>query len=401
MAAAQFNQTGLARIERYFEDYVAAGKIAGCSMVLWSGGEERFTLFRGVQDLKSARPVSRETIFRVYSMTKPVASVALMMLWDRGRFDLDDPVAKFIPAFAEMTVYSQDGAHRPARGPMTLRHLLSHTSGLILPAFSEHPLREVYTAQGVNGSRSEGTLAEVVARLAELPLLSHPGERWEYSMATDVVGHLVEVIDGRSFDVFLQEELFDPLAMADTGFHLPAEKIARFAANYTREGDGPIRPIDTPEESRFLAVPEYKSGNGGLLSTMDDYLRFCRMLRNRGELDGTRILRPETVDLMTENHLPGDMADMDAANFGGLDWTGMGFGLGFSVVLDPARVGYGHKGIYGWSGAASTYFWIDPAADLIAIFFTQFMPSRTYTIRSDLRPLVYGALILDSLTAGG
>jgi len=364
-------------------------------MILWSGGAERFTSFQGVQDLENSSPVSRETIFRIYSMTKPVASVALMMLWEQGRFDLDDPLERFIPAFADMAIFREDGTQEAAASPITIRQLLNHTSGLILPAFSEHPLRDVYTANGVNGSRSEGTLAEVIGRLAELPLLFHPGTRWEYSMATDVVGHLVEVIDGRSFDVFLQEEMFGPLGMIDTGFHLPAENISRFAANYTRDEEAPIRPIDRPGDSRFLAVPDYKSGNGGLLSTMDDYLRFCLMLRNKGDLDGARILKPETVELMTRNHLNGDMAAMDAANFGGLDWTGIGFGLGFSVVLDPARVGHGNKGIYGWSGAASTYFWIDPVADLVAIFFTQFMPSRTYTIRSELRPLVYDALVLD------
>lgn len=393
MSGTEFDCEGLARIERHFADYVAARKLAGCSMVLWSGGAEPFTTFQGVQDLESARPVTRETIFRIYSMTKPVASVALMMLWERGLFDLDDPLEKFIPAFADMQVYTGEESREPAVGPITIRHLLTHTSGLILPAFSEHPLREIYTARGVNGSRSEGTLAEVVNRLAELPLLSHPGARWEYSMATDVVGHLIEVIDGRTFDRFLQDEIFDPLGMVDTGFHLPAANIPRFAGNYTRDGDAPIRPIDTPAESRYLAVPEYKSGNGGLLSTMDDYLAFCLMLRNRGTLGAAQILKPETVDLMTRNHLAGDFADMDAGNFGGLDWTGIGFGLGFSVVLDPERVGYGHPGIYGWSGAASTYFWIDPVADLVAIFFTQFMPSRTYPIRSDLRPLVYDALV--------
>lgn len=395
MAAARFEEEGLARLRRYCSGYIDDRKIAGCSMILWSGGEERFTTFQGVQDIESQRPVARDTIFRIYSMTKPVASIALMMLWERGRFDLDDPLAKFIPAFSDMTVYQPDGSVEPAAGPITIRQLLSHTSGLILPAFSEHPLREIYISHGVNGSRSEGTLGEVIGRLAELPLLFHPGTRWEYSMATDVVGHLVEVIDGRSFDGFLQEEIFGPLGMVDTGFHLPHAQIPRFAANYTRDGDQPIRPIDTPKESRYLAVPDYKSGNGGLLSTMDDYLQFCLMLRNRGEHNGARILKPETVDLMTRNHLDGDMAAMDAANFGGLDWTGIGFGLGFSVVLDAPYVGHGHNGTYAWSGAASTYFWIDPVADLIAIFFTQFMPSRTYTIRSDLRPLVYDALVLD------
>ena len=397
MNNANFSNDGLQKIDRHFDDYISARKIAGCSLLLWQQGAERHTMFKGVQDLESDTPVSRDTIFRIYSMTKPVASVALMMLWDRGHFDLDDPIARFLPKFREMTLYHPAGDHVSAAGRIKMQHLLNHTSGLILPAFSEHPLRELYVADGVNGSRSEGNLAEVIGRLADKPLLFEPGTRWEYSMATDVVGHLVEVIDGRPFDVFLREEMFEPLGMPDTGFHLPPEMVPRFAGNYTRDGEAPIRPIDMPATSRYLAVPTYKSGNGGLLSTMDDYLRFCLMLRNRGTLDDIQILKPETVDLMTANHLDGDMGDMGATEFGGLDWRGMGFGLGFSVVLDPERVGYGNKGIYGWSGAASTYFWIDPVADLIAIFFTQFMPSRTYTIRSDLRPLVYEALALESI----
>ena len=392
MAVTRISESGRIRIERYIEDYIDSGKIAGCSMIVWRGGDELYTAFKGVQDLETRRPIARDTIFRVYSMTKPGASVALMMLFDRGRFDLDDPVERFLPAFSGMRIYDPGGFHTPAAGRITIRQLLNHTSGLILPAFSEHPLRETYVSQGVNGSRSEGTLAKVIDKLGELPLLFEPGTRWEYSMATDAVGRLVEVIDGRTFDAFLQDELLGPLGMVDTQFYLPQDKIPRFAANYSRDASGPIHPIDTPSESRYLVVPDYKSGNGGLLSTMDDYLRFCRMLRNGGTFEGVKILEPETVNLMVQNHLDGDMANMDAADFGGLDWRGMGFGLGFSVVLDPERVGYGNAGMYGWSGAASTYFWLDPAIDLIVIFFTQFMPSRTYTIRSDLRPLVYGAL---------
>ncbi len=380
------------QIEDYLNTYIDAEDIAGCSMLVMHGREEIYCTFKGFQDLVSRRPIDRDTIYRIYSMTKPVASVALMMLWDRGEFDLDDPLERYLPAFSEMTVYDGVGSHVSAEGRIKVRQLLNHTSGLILPAFSEHPLRDMYVSYGVNGSRSEGSLADVINKLANLPLLFEPGTRWEYSMATDVVGRLVEVIDGRSFDIYLKEELFGPLGMADTDFYLPRGKISRFTANYTRDGDAPIRPIDIPQESRYLTVPEFKSGNGGLLSTMDDYLQFCLMLRNRGTLNGAEILKAETVDLMTRNHLNGDMADMDAAKFGGLDWRGMGFGLGFSVVLDPVLVGYGSAGIYGWSGAASTYFWIDPNYDLIAIFFTQFMPSRTYAIRSDLRPLVYRAL---------
>ncbi len=386
----------LRQIDLYFNDYISEKKIAGCSLLLWQCGAERYTMFKGVQDLESGTPVSRDTIFRIYSMTKPVASVALMMLWDRGHFDLDDPIARFLPNFNEMTLYCPDGNHVRATCKIKIRHVLNHTAGFILPAFSEHPLRELYVSDGVNGSRSEGTLTEVIDRLANKPLLFEPGTRWEYSMGTDVVGRLIEVIDGRPFDTFLQEEICTPLGLVDTGFHLSRNKTPRLAGNYTRDGSEPIRPIDLPASSRYLTVPPYKSGNGGLLSTMDDYLRFCLMLRNRGTLNDVQLLKPETVDLMTKNHLEGDMADMDAANFGGLDWHGTGFGLGFSILLDPERVGYGNKGVYGWSGAASTYFWVDPVADLIAIFFTQFMPSRTYTIRNDLRPLVYSALALKS-----
>ncbi len=269
-----FTTPGLDEIGRYLGQYVTDGRLAGYSLLLWRDGDERFFECDGVQDLESGRPITRDTIFRIYSMTKPVASVALMMLHEEGRFDLDDPVARFLPAFENMSVYSPDdaGGHRtePARGPITIRQLLNHTSGLILPAFSESPLKALYLAEGVNGSRSEGTLAAVVDRLAGLPLLFHPGTRWEYSMATDVVGRLVEVIDGRAFDTFLEQRLFGPLAMRDTGFHVEDSAINRFAGNYTREGEGPLTALETPTESRFRAPPRYLSGNGGLVGTLPD-----------------------------------------------------------------------------------------------------------------------------------
>ena len=212
MKHTKFSNNSLRQIDQYFDDYISAQKIAGCSLLLWQSEAERYTMFKGVQDLESGTPVSRDTIFRIYSMTKPVASVALMMLWDRGYFDLNDPIARFLPKFNEMTLYRPDGDHVSAAGQIKMQHVLNHTAGFILPAFSEHPLREFYVSDGGNGARSEGTLTDGIDRLANKPLLFEPGTRWEYSMATDVVGHLIEVIDGRPFDTFLQEEIFAPVS---------------------------------------------------------------------------------------------------------------------------------------------------------------------------------------------
>jgi CubicO group peptidase (beta-lactamase class C family) len=340
-----------------------------------------------------------DTIFRIYSMTKPVASVALMTLYEHGHFQLGDPVSKFIPSWREQRVYEGGNlptfVSRPAERPMTIRDLLTHTSGLTYGFMERTNVDRAYRRLGI-GERT-GTLAEMIEQLAGLPLEFSPGTRWNYSVSTDVVGYLVEVISGRRLDAYLREEIFEPLGMTDTGFFVPPEKLERFATNYSRQPDKTLKIEDEPASSPYAKPPTFFSGGGGLVSTAADYLRFCRMLLEGGSLDGARILGRKTIELMTTNHLPGgrDLAELNVGGqFSQIDYVGVGFGLGFSVTLDLARAQVvGSPGEFAWGGAASTAFWIDPAEELVVIFMTQFMPSGTFNFRGQLKSIVYPAIV--------
>ncbi|MCZ8099264.1 MAG: serine hydrolase, partial [Burkholderiales bacterium] len=256
-----------------------------------------------------------------------------------------------------------------------------------------HPVDALYRARGIDFSTSDEDLDVVVDRLAGLPLLAQPGQRWNYSVATDVLGRLVAVISGRPFDTFMREEILRPLGMGDTDFVVPQDRLDRFAANYVPGEGGRLVLADDPADSRF-SRPRMASGGGGLVSTAADYLRFCRLLLNRGELNGVRLLGRKTVDLMLANHLPGDIADMGKSRFSESTYVGIGFGLGFSVMLDPAKAQIvGTPGEVAWGGAASTAFWVDPAEDMAVLLLTQLMPSSTYPIRRELRVLSYQALV--------
>jgi CubicO group peptidase (beta-lactamase class C family) len=332
-------------------------------------------------------------------MTKPIVSVALMTLYEQALFQLDDPVAKFMPDLAELKVFAGGSAddfqvRAPARA-MTVRDLLIHTSGLV-GRETNSPVGELYRRAGFKGPDADGTLADMVRLLGRIPLQCDPGAQWIYGISTDLVGHLCELIAGLPLDRFLEERILGPLGMVDTGFSVPASKVDRFAANYApRDGRPAYTLIDDPTTSSYTRPRSYFSGSGGLVSTAADYLRFCRMLANGGELDGVRILGPRTLQLMTMNHLPGgqDLATM-AQNAAETQREGQGFGLGFAVLLDPAVAQViGTPGEYYWGGAASTAFWITPAEDLIAIFLTQLRPSSTYPIRRELRAAVYSSLI--------
>lgn len=387
--------SGLQGLSDLLRGYVGSGRLAGIAGLVWQGGREVFREAHGVQDLESGRPMARDTVFRIYSMTKPITSVALMMLWEEGLLDLDDPVAKYLPEFDDMKVHvggeGDDLRTVAADMPITIRHLLTHTAGLARS--DQTVMGKLYTKHGLTGSSSSpGTTEEIVQRIAGLPLAFQPGTQWRYSMATDVVGWLVTVLSGQPLDVFFRERILGPLGMDETGFQLPAALVPRFTGNYGPDGQGGLACIDAPATSTFLKKPDHLSGGGGLLSTADDYLRFARMILNGGELDGVRYLERETVELMRRNHLPGDIAQMGAADFNKEKWDGIGFGLGFSVVLDPARTGYGNAGLHGWTGAASTLFFIDPAIDLIAMQLAQFRPSFTYPLRREFRHAVYGAI---------
>jgi CubicO group peptidase (beta-lactamase class C family) len=395
---AGLSSSRLARIDDWSKRLVDDGKLPGLiTMVL---RRDRLAHFHvcGRADVKRDRKLAPDTIFRFYSMSKPLTSTAIMMLYEEGHFRLDDPITSFLPCFRDMRVCV--GGMRgkietvPAEREITFRDLLSHTSGLTYGFMQANPVDAQYRDRGVDFQTSDKTLAEVVETAADIPLIAQPGAEWNYSIATDVLGHLVAVISGQPFDQFLRDRVTGPLGMHDTAFYVPAEKLSRFAANYTRSDSGGLQLIDDPEKSPFAARRKICSGGGGLVSTASDYMRFCRMMLHKGELDGVRLLGRKTVELMTTNHLRGDMAAMGQPRFSESSYHGIGFGLGFSVMLDPAKAQIlGTPGEYAWGGAASTAFWIDPAEDMTVIMLTQLMPSSTYPIRRELRVLTYQAII--------
>ncbi|HYW04994.1 MAG TPA: serine hydrolase domain-containing protein [Gammaproteobacteria bacterium] len=409
----------LQRISVWMQDQVDRRRLAGLSVAVHRHGGTAFFDTAGDMDREAGKPVDADTIFRIYSMTKPVTSVAAMMLYERGLFQLDDPLAWYLPEFRDMQVLiggdADDPRLRAARQPITIRHLMTHTSGLTYGFMRATAVDALYRRARVDFPSSDGPdLAGTVRRLAELPLLCEPGSEWNYSVSTDVLGRLVEVLSGQSLDAFFRERILEPLEMRDTAFGVPPGKIERLAALYEPEDSpglggvgtaGPERAahppqdrglklLEAPGRSRFAAPVRLFSGGGGLTSTMGDYLRFCRMLLGGGELDGARLLSPRTVAYMSRNHLPGDMASMGQPRFSEMPYEGIGFGLGFSVVLDPARAQtLGTAGEYAWGGAASTAFWVDPEEDLCVVLMTQLLPSSTYPLRRELRVLTYQSIV--------
>ena len=388
----------LARVDRWREGLVSSGKLAGATTLVMRRGRIAHLGCSGLADIARGVAMAPETILRIYSMTKPLTSVAIMMLYEEGRFQLDDPITRFLPCFRDMRVFTSGsrGSYEtvPAERDITFRDLLTHTSGLTYGMMHANMVDAMYRDHDVDFQTSTRTLAEVVETAAGLPLLAQPGREWNYSIATDVLGHLVAVISGEDFATFMQQRILAPLGMVDTGFHVPKEKLSRFAANYRRGEEGRPALIDDPYDSRFNAPRAIASGGGGLVSTVGDYARFCRFLLNKGELDGVRLLGRKTIELMMANHLRGDMAAMGQPRFSESTYEGVGFGLGFSVMLDPARAQIlGTPGECAWGGAASTAFWVDPAEDMAVILLTQLMPSSTYPLRRELRVLTYQAVV--------
>ena len=391
----------LARVGAHLARYIEAGKLAGALPLVARRGQVAYCEPLGHLEIERRRPMTRDAIFRIYSMTKPIVSVGLMMLYEQGKLQLDDPVHRFIPAWKNLQVFVSGNhpnfATAPVARPMTVRDLLSHTSGLTYGFMERTNVDAAYRRLGVADRARPGyTLQAMVDTLAQLPLEFSPGTRWNYSVSTDVVGHLIEVISGQPLDAYLRDSILEPLGMRDTGFVIAKDQIPRFAANYQRQADGTLTLVDDPEQSEYREC-SFFSGGGGLVSTAPDYFRFSAMLRNRGELDGVRLLGRKTVELMTTNHLPGgqDLSQLaQAGMFTETAYAGAGFGLGFSVMQSPARAHIlGTPGEYAWGGAASTAFWIDPAEDLIVIFMTQLMPSSSYPLRRELRVLTYASLI--------
>ena len=384
----------LERVDRVMRAYVDRREVAGVvSLVARRGKVVHFSTF-GSRDAEAGAPMTHDAIFRIASMTKPIASVALMMLYEEGHFQLRDPIAKWLPEFADMQVasaatYQEVGRARfrteQASQPITVQHLLTHTAGL--PNTYRGITKPDFDAIGPQREPGD-TLAAFVTRLSALPLNFHPGERWEYGRATDVVGRLVEVLSGMRFDRFLQERIFEPLDMVDTHFYLPAAKLDRFAAQYRPKDGGGLALTEAPSAgSRFVREPHsYFSGAGGLVSTARDYFRFHQMMLNGGELDGARILGRKTVELMTLNHV-GDHGVW-------LVGPGYGFGLGYAVVQDPGAAGMPYSpGAYFWWGAYNTTFWVDPREELIGVLLTQLRPYTHLNIRQDLATLAYQAIV--------
>ena len=385
--------------------YIDNGKIAGCQVAVSRRGHLAYFKSLGQMDRERAKPMRDDTIFRIASMTKPITSVALMTLYERGHFQLNDPVHRFIPSWRDHRVWvSGEGdsmvTKRPNR-PLSMRDMLSHTGGLTYGAMLDalgspvdtHPVGKEYAKLGLKRIDTEDRHS-FLQKLSRLPLRYQPGERWLYSFSTDVCGALVEIISGKPLDKFLAEEIFEPLKMKDTAFTLPGEKLDRFAANYRRDAGKSLQLLEDPEKSAYLNPPKFCSGGGGLVSTTADYLRFCDMLRRGGELDGARVLGPRTIELMRRNHLKGhqDLTQMAIGGFSETANEGVGFGLGFATTLDAVTSGSIVGSDWYWGGAFSTIFWVDAKEDLAVVFMTQLMPSATFNFRGQLKSLVYAAI---------
>ncbi|WP_393075728.1 serine hydrolase domain-containing protein [Streptomyces sp. LN704] len=387
----------LARLDQYFAHLVDDHRLPGCLVAVSRHGTVAHLAAHGWRDRAAGLPVETDTLWRIYSMTKPVTSVAALMLLEEGRFQLDDPIARFLPAFAEPRVYV-DGSGagtrtRPAGQPLTIRHLLTHTSGLTFGFYHSHPVDALYRDAGLESSVAPGAdLAGTCEVYAGLPLQFEPGTEWNYSVSTNVLGRLVEVVSGQDLDVFLAERIFRPLGMTDAGFCVTDEQSERLAELYGEDSEGRVTPIaGLPLQGR----PRFLSGSGGMVATAHDYHRFMEMLRRRGELDGVRLLKPETVDTMASNHLPGGV---DRRTFGSPlhrepGNAGLGFGLGVSVVVDPEITrSPSSEGAFGWSGVAGTTFWVDPHRDMTVQFFTQVRPAGSHAHFPELKRLVHEAV---------
>jgi CubicO group peptidase (beta-lactamase class C family) len=392
----------LVYLDEHFQRYISAGKLAGTLTVVYHKGEVAHWSAQGLRDRERAAPIQDDTIFRIYSMTKPIVSVALMQLYERGLVQLDDPVHRYIPSWEKLRVYKSgsypDFQTVPCARPMTVRDLLSHQSGLTYGHVGLTAVDAAYRQVGI-GRADNLTLEHMIDALAELPLEFSPGTAWNYSVSTDVVGYLVQVISGQKLDSYLQEHIFEPLGMTDTAFWVQPHQAGRLATNYRPAASGHgIEVFDDAATSTYLQAPTFLSGGGGLASTAGDYLRFCQMLLGNGRLDGARILGRKTLELMTRNHLPNNspIAAVIASGEERSSYAGNGFGLGFAVALDIAAGQVSTTpGEYYWSGAAGTQFWIDPAEELAVVFMTQYMatsPATRYNLARELRAIVYGAL---------
>ena len=391
----------LERIDTHFRKYVDDGRLPGWLITVSRRGKIVHLSTYGHRDMEAAQPVERDTIWRIYSMTKPLTAVLALQLWEEGTFELNDPVGRYLPAFKHQKVWRSGSTRSPVFDPvvekMRLWHLFSHTSGLTYGFMNAHPVDEMYRQAGFEwGVPRDLDLEAIVDKWAALPLLFQPGTEWNYSVGLDVLGRVLEVVTGQRLDQLMHERLLQPLRMSETTWFVDDDHAGRLAALY---GAHPA----TRQATRLDAMdrgarhePKAHLGGGGLCSTAFDYHRFTQMLLRGGELDGVRILAPGTVRYMASNHLPGgvDLRAFGRPLFAETAFDGVGFGLGVSVTIDPVRARVpGSVGEFAWGGAASTAFWVDPVEDLTVQFFTQLMPSSTHPIRSQLKQLVYQAIL--------
>ena len=407
----------LDRVTDWLNQQVESERLAGASTMICRNGRIGYLESAGQSDLENGKPFDASTIVRIFSMTKPITSVAAMMLYEEGRYQLDDPVAKYLPEFTDTKVWKGEGSLENVEdqtSPMLVKHLFMHTSGLTYGFMNANVVDQEHRNQKIEFPGTAGTLEELVKRLAGIPLIAQPGTRWNYSVSTDVLGRLVEVWSGLSLEAFLKERILEPLGMHDTGFSVTKGNRDRFASLYSplsgadmsnvgkksvsdsRQMKPGLKLQEPAATSRYLKPTKLFSGGGGLTGTIGDYARFCQMLLNGGELDGERLLSPITVNYMRSNQLPdnADMAAMGQPVWSETSYDGIGFGLGFAVVIDPPKASIiTSVGEHHWGGAASTFFWIDPQEDLFVVFFTQLMPSSTYPIRRELRTRVYQAIV--------
>lgn len=395
-----FSAARLGRIDEHFRAYVDDGRLPGYSIAVARGGHLAHVSTYGYRDVETQSPTTLDTVYRLYSMTKPVTSVALLMLVEEGKLRLTDLVSDYIPSFAQTRVWRTGTVLKPITDPVTepmrIWHLLTHTAGLTYGFLYADVVDDIYRRAGFEmGVGQNQSLAEVCDRYAALPLLFQPGTSWNYSVATDVLGRVIEIVSGMSLDEFLAKKILEPLGMHDTAFCTSADKHDRLATLYgVNESTGGLKRLEAVGNGA-KSMPVYLSGGGGLVSTAFDYYLFLQVLANRGALGDVRLLSPTSIALMTMNHLPNNQ---DVSTFGRalgeeIYFDGVGFGLGVSVVIDQAKTrALCPNGTYGWGGMASTVFWVDPVEEVTAMFFTQLMPSTTYPIRSYLRQLVYQAI---------
>ena len=396
--SAGFCPARLKRISPWLKRYVDEKKLPFAHVAVLRKGQLAYSNFYGVRDIEEGSPILEDGIYRIYSMTKLVTTVAALVLYEKGAFQLDDPVDKFVNEFRDARVFisgRKDSINSvEAETPMTIRQLMNHTSGLTYGAFDPGPVGQLMRSGKIDFGNLQANLGDTVRRLASIPLCFQPGSQWRYGVSTDVLGYVIEVVTGKTLLQVFDELIFKPLNMNDTFFEVPINKVKKFCSLYTRTKSESLKLLECSRSSRFCKPVNMYSGGGGLISSMRDYLVFLEMIRCGGRYNDAQILGRKTVELMLRNHLSGDMASMGQPTFSEMPMEGIGFGLGGAILLDPVKAQIlGSEGEFTWGGMASTAFWIDPKEELSVVFMTQLIPSSCYPIRRELRVLVYQALV--------